>query len=97
VGRPAGLIAEVIEARDPYTGGHLWRVSQLSLILAQDAGLAPAAAARVALGGFLHDRPARHQDHCGGWQQQWHISPGGPAGRPVAARRHASASAPTGW
>ncbi len=49
------VMAEVVEARDPYTGGHLWRVSQLSLILAQDAGLAPAAAARVALGGFLHD------------------------------------------
>ncbi len=48
-------LAWVVEARDPYTGGHLWRVSQLSLLLAQAADLPPATVARVAIGAFLHD------------------------------------------
>lgn len=49
------VMAWVVEARDPYTGGHLWRVSQFSAILAADAGLAAADVARVTVGGFLHD------------------------------------------
>lgn len=48
-------MASMVEARDPYTGGHLWRVSQFSRILAEYGGLPPAAVARIALGGFLHD------------------------------------------
>eukprot|EP01030_Chromulinospumella_sphaerica_P020875 gene20875-20799_t len=48
-------LAWVVEARDPYTGGHLWRVAQFSRLLAQAAGLSEADVARVALGGFLHD------------------------------------------
>lgn len=48
-------MAAMVEARDPYTGGHLWRVSQFSRLLAEDAGLAPNAVARIALGAFLHD------------------------------------------
>ena len=48
-------LAWVVEARDPYTGGHLWRVAQFSRLLAQAAGLPEAEVARVALGGFLHD------------------------------------------
>lgn len=48
-------LAWVVEARDPYTGGHLWRVAQFSRLLAQAAGLSEAEVARVALGGFLHD------------------------------------------
>lgn len=31
--------AWMVEARDPYTGGHLWRVSQFAMILARKAGL----------------------------------------------------------
>lgn len=49
------IMASMVEARDLYTGGHLWRVSQYSLLLAQNVGLDPASSARVALGGFLHD------------------------------------------
>ena len=49
------VMASLVEARDPYTGGHLWRVSQFSRLLAEDLGLAPREVARIALGGFLHD------------------------------------------
>jgi hypothetical protein len=49
------VMASLVEARDPYTGGHLWRVSQFSRLLAEDAGLAAGEMARIALGGFLHD------------------------------------------
>ncbi|MBE0509847.1 MAG: HD-GYP domain-containing protein [Chromatiales bacterium] len=48
-------MATAVEARDPYTGGHLWRVSQFSHLLAEEAGLSTEEQARVALGGFLHD------------------------------------------
>lgn len=48
-------MASLVEARDPYTGGHLWRVSQYSRILAEQGGLHPNIIARIALGGFLHD------------------------------------------
>lgn len=49
------VMAAMVEARDPYTGGHLWRVSQFSRLLAQALGLTAAEVARVSLGGFLHD------------------------------------------
>jgi hypothetical protein len=49
------LIASVIEARDVYTGGHLWRVSQYCRRLAEAAGLPTEMAFLSALGGFLHD------------------------------------------
>lgn len=49
------VMAWFVEARDPYTGGHLWRVSQYARLLADRAGLPPAEAARISLGGFLHD------------------------------------------
>ena len=49
------LMAWFVEARDPYTGGHLWRVSRYSRLLAEAAGLTAADVARVSLGGFLHD------------------------------------------
>ena len=48
-------MASLVEARDPYTGGHLWRVSQFSGLLAKEAGLSSKDIARIALGGFLHD------------------------------------------
>jgi hypothetical protein len=49
------VMASAVEARDTYTGGHLWRVSQFAHLLARDAGLPPIEQARIALGGFLHD------------------------------------------
>lgn len=48
-------MAMMVEARDAYTGGHLWRVSRFSMLLAQDAGLSAIDVKKVALGGFLHD------------------------------------------
>lgn len=48
-------MAWFVEARDPYTGGHLWRVSRYARLLADRAGLAEAETARVSIGGFLHD------------------------------------------
>lgn len=48
-------MAWVVEARDPYTGGHLWRVSRYTRLAADQLGLSEADAARVSLGGFLHD------------------------------------------
>ncbi|NMM27770.1 MAG: HD-GYP domain-containing protein [Glaciimonas sp.] len=48
-------MAWFVEARDPYTGGHLWRVSRYALLLAESASFSKADAARISLGGFLHD------------------------------------------
>lgn len=48
-------MAWFVEARDPYTGGHLWRVSRYARLLAENAGFSNADAARISLGGFLHD------------------------------------------
>ncbi|WP_018719146.1 HD-GYP domain-containing protein [Arhodomonas aquaeolei] len=49
------IMAQMVEARDPYTGGHLWRVSRYARLLAEALGATPAQTARVSLGGFLHD------------------------------------------
>ncbi len=48
-------LSMIVEARDPYTGGHLWRVSQFSKLLAQQAGLSRREIALSEVGGFLHD------------------------------------------
>lgn len=48
-------MAWFVEARDPYTGGHLWRVSRYARLTAQRADLGQAEAAKIGLGGFLHD------------------------------------------
>lgn len=48
-------LAMIVEARDPYTGGHLWRVSQFSRLLATEAGLPARDVALCQIGGFLHD------------------------------------------
>lgn len=49
------LMAGVVEARDPYTGGHLWRVSQYAHGLALSSGLSADMSFLARLGGFLHD------------------------------------------
>ena len=47
--------AWAVEARDPWTGGHLWRVARLTDLLAARAGMAPQERAQVALAAFVHD------------------------------------------
>ncbi|MDM4766552.1 HD-GYP domain-containing protein [Pelomonas sp. SE-A7] len=47
--------AWMVEARDPYTGGHLWRVARMAHALALASGSAPREASRIAMAGFLHD------------------------------------------
>ena len=49
------VMAWMVEARDPYTGGHLWRVSRFSRLLASELDLPENDVARISLGGFLHD------------------------------------------
>lgn len=48
-------LAEAVEKRDPYTGGHLHRVVAYSLLLGRELGLASDALERLALGATLHD------------------------------------------
>lgn len=48
-------LATVIEARDPYTGGHTWRVSQYAIKLAEKVGLSEDEIFIVNLGGLVHD------------------------------------------
>lgn len=47
--------AWMVEARAPYTGGHLWRVARMARALALESGSAPREASRIAMAGFLHD------------------------------------------
>jgi hypothetical protein len=49
------VMTDVIEARDTYTGGHVWRVSQLSKALALQLGLSKDEAIHASIGGYLHD------------------------------------------
>ena len=49
------IMADMVEARDPYTGGHLWRVSQFAKLLSIKAGLSETEAIHISLGGYLHD------------------------------------------
>jgi len=49
------MMSSMVEARDPYTGGHLWRVSQFSGLLSKKANLPNDEVARISVGGFLHD------------------------------------------
>lgn len=48
-------MAWVVEARDPYAGGHLWRVSRYAALLCERAGTSLSVCARVSIGAFLHD------------------------------------------
>ncbi|OOE88578.1 HD-GYP domain-containing protein [Salinivibrio sharmensis] len=48
-------LAWTVEAKDPYTGGHLWRVSQFASAVAQAEQWSKEERAIATLGGFLHD------------------------------------------
>lgn len=49
------VMTDVIEARDTYTGGHVWRVSQFAKLLALELGLSQNEAIHASIGGYLHD------------------------------------------
>lgn len=48
-------LATLIEARDAYTGGHTWRVSQYSKLLAVDLGMNNQESFAVQIGALVHD------------------------------------------
>jgi len=48
-------LATVIEAKDPYTGGHTWRVSRYARILAEEIGLLQDEVFIVHFGSLMHD------------------------------------------
>jgi len=48
-------LSMVVEARDPYTAGHQWRVSRFARLIADHAKLPRALAATCELAGFVHD------------------------------------------
>ncbi len=49
------LLADIIEARDPYTGGHVWRVSQFAKLLATKVGLSEDEIIQISIAAYLHD------------------------------------------
>jgi HD-GYP domain-containing protein (c-di-GMP phosphodiesterase class II) len=49
------VMGDVIEARDPYTGGHVWRVSQIAKLMALAHGMNKDEAVHISIGGYLHD------------------------------------------
>ena len=50
-----GSLASALDARDPSTAGHSWRVSQLSCAVAAVLGLASEDIERIRIGALLHD------------------------------------------
>jgi len=48
-------LASVIEARDPYTGGHQRRVGELARAIAEEMGLSPSEVASIELAATVHD------------------------------------------
>lgn len=49
------VLASVIEARDAFTGGHIWRTSRYARTLASKLGLTPGDVFVAELGGLIHD------------------------------------------
>ncbi len=50
-----GSLANALDARDEYTSGHSWRVSQLSCAIASAMHLPPTEIDRLRIGALLHD------------------------------------------
>lgn len=48
-------MAAMIEARDPYTVGHAWRVSRYARLIAENSVQTEAVVAQAAVAGFIHD------------------------------------------
>lgn len=53
--RMIGVLAELVERRDPYTAGHQKRVAELSRAMAFELGFEEENAERVAMAGAIHD------------------------------------------
>ncbi len=51
----AATLAEAIEKRDPYTGGHVRRVVDISLAIGEELGLKPEEKETLELAAILHD------------------------------------------
>lgn len=51
----AATLAEAIEKRDPYTGGHVRRVVEISLAVGEELGLSPEEKETLHLAAILHD------------------------------------------
>ena len=49
------IMADIIEARDPYTGGHVWRVSQFAKLLATKVGLSEDEIIKISIAAYLHE------------------------------------------
>ncbi len=49
------ILGTIIEARDPFTGGHVWRVAEYSKLLAHKAGLSKDDILKAYISGYLHD------------------------------------------
>lgn len=49
------VLASVVEAKDPYTGGHCWRVGQFSRLIAAKMNMSDYDIVRATLGGYVHD------------------------------------------
>ncbi len=49
------IMADIIEARDPYTGGHVWRVSQFAKLLATKISLPEEQVIQISVAAYLHD------------------------------------------
>lgn len=49
------LLGLAAEARDPFTAGHLWRMSQICKLLADRLGTSRRIAVEATVGGWLHD------------------------------------------
>lgn len=49
------MLGSVVEARDPYTGGHLWRVAQFAKLLGAQLELTTDEMFGLTVGAFLHD------------------------------------------
>ncbi len=50
-----GSLANALDARDGYTSGHSWRVSQLSCATAEAMNLGADHIERIRIGALLHD------------------------------------------
>jgi len=49
------VLGTIIEAKDSYTGGHVWRVAEYSKMIAEKAGLSKEECFRAYISGYLHD------------------------------------------